>query len=199
MLELIRANPLASLITCVGDCLTADHIPMTLSEDGALLRGHVAAANPINEDTAGISNALAIFHGPQHYISPSWHATKREDGRIVPTWNYVVVHVHGRPAFIHDREWLRRHLDDLTDRNEARVSQDWKTGDAPEDYLDRLIGKVVGIEIRIERIVGKWKTTVIRPEENATGVINALTETGDADALAVAGLIGERTRRDGGG
>lgn len=196
MLSTIRANPLGSLITSFNNDLVADHIPMILSNEGTLLQGHVSLANPITNNSAKGGNALIIFHGTNSYISPSWCETKKHDGKIVPTWNYVVVHVYGTLKFVHDRDWLIKHLDELTNQNEAAVSQSWKVTDAPQDYLDNLSKQIVGIELEIGRIIGKWKTTVVHPKENSGGIVNALIDIGNSNASEMAILVQQRAEKN---
>lgn len=192
MHDLIRSHPLGTLVTAFNHRLSADHIPMILTPDNTLLQGHVASANPLLDNTEVHSDVLVIFQGPQTYISPSWHPSKQQDGKIVPTWNYVTVHVHGKLRLVQDGDWLTTHLNALTDHNETAVSEHWKVSDAPRDYIDRLSGMIVGIEVSIDDMIGKWKTTVVRPEENAAAVATALAERGDTDADEMARLIRER-------
>lgn len=192
MRDLIRAHPLGTLVTAFSGRLAADHIPMLLTNDCSRLQGHVASANPMVDNGVNHGDALAIFQGPQSYISPSWHSSKQQDGKVVPTWNYVTVHVHGKLKLVHDTDWLVEHLNALTEQNEGTVSETWKVSDAPRDYIDRLRGMIVGIEIRLDEMHGKWKTTVVRPEENAQGVADALSRLGNTDADGMAILIRER-------
>ncbi|MDX1251693.1 MAG: FMN-binding negative transcriptional regulator [Gammaproteobacteria bacterium] len=198
MHELIRANPLATVVTLSSAGLNANHIPLYLSEEPApfgILRGHVARSNPIWNDYAKDVDVLAIFHGPQAYISPSWCATKKETGKVVPTWNYAVVHAYGSLSVMDDASWLRVQLDALTDRNEAAVSEQWQVSDAPREYTEKMIGAVVGIEIVITKLIGKWKTSVIEPEQNLSGVIHELAASGQQDAASMAVLMEERGKR----
>ena len=194
---LMRARPLAALVTLAADGFDANHIPLHLSpQDGRLgtLRGHVARADPLwRECTSGVA-ALAIFHGPDAYITPAWYPTKAQTGKAVPTWNYAVVHAHGALRVVDDRVWLRAHLAALTAQHEAASAQPWQIEDAPPDYIEKMLGAVVGIEITITRLTGKWKTSQNQVPENQAGVAHGLRErAGDYD-LAMAALVEEAAR-----
>ena len=191
MHELIRTRPLATLVTTSSTGLNANHIPLHLSEvpgPFGTLRGHVARANPAAMDFTGQAEALAVFHGPDAYISPSWYPTKHETGKVVPTWNYVVVHAYGVPKPVEDRTWLRGHLEALTTHNEAAFPKPSTVADAPEEHIERLLGGIVGVEIVITRLVGKWKVSQNQPPRNQAGVTTGLRSRDSADALAVAEL-----------
>jgi transcriptional regulator len=138
---------------------------------------------------AADSDVLAIFHGPQAYITPSWYETKREHGKAVPTWNYVVVHARGRLRAIDDPAWLRRQLEDLVARHEAGFAKPWQISDAPPDYIDKMLAAIVGIEIVISEITGKWKVSQNQPGVNRAGVVAGLRGQGSDDALAIAELV----------
>ncbi|MDF1481389.1 FMN-binding negative transcriptional regulator [Extensimonas sp. H3M7-6] len=194
---LMRARPLATLVTLAAGGLDANHIPLRLSpEDGPLgtLRGHVARANPLWRECASGTDALAIFHGPDAYITPGWYPTKAQTGKAVPTWNYAVVHAHGALRAVDDRVWLRAHLAALTAQHEAASAQPWQIEDAPADYLEKMIGAVVGIEIAITRLTGKWKASQNQVPENQAGVAHGLRERAGADDLAMAALVEEAAR-----
>lgn len=170
--ELIRAYPLATLVTTGPDGIIANHVPLLL-EDGRLL-GHLARANPQWRDSNG--DVLAIFTGPDHYISPNWYPSKAEQGRVVPTWNYVAVHAYGKLLIHDDPAWLRALVTRLTDTHEAQLVRQWSVSDAPADYIDGLLKAIVGIEIRIERLEGKWKLSQNRPAEDRAGAAARLSE-----------------------
>ena len=184
---LVRAQPLAVLVTHGAEGLEANHVPLLLDVGPAgetALLGHVARANPVwRLDGA---EALAIFQGPQAYVSPSWYPSKREHGKVVPTWNYVTVHAYGRLRVHDDPAWLRRLLDRLTTQMEAPRAQPWAVGDAPADYLEKMISMVVGVELRVERLEGKWKVSQNQPAANRAGVIVGLDAMGGADEAAMA-------------
>lgn len=188
---LMREHPFATLVTQGADGLTADHLPLHLAPEigvfGAL-QGHVARANPLWQAAAG-SEVLAIFNGPQAYVTPSWYATKREHGKAVPTWNYVVVHARGRLRAIDDAAWLSQQLEALVARHEEGFAEPWRIGEAPPDYIDKMLTAIVGIEIVITSLAGKWKTSQNQPAANRAGVVAGLRGQGTDDALAMADLV----------
>ena len=176
---LIDAYPFATVVTHADGELTANHLPF--ERVGEVLHGHVARGN----EMAVLDGApvLVIFRGPHGYVSPNWYPTKHETGREVPTWNYAVVHVHGRLKVIEDATWLRALLERLTDRHEASEPAPWHVSDAPEDHIEKSLRAIVGIEIAIERIEGKFKLSQNHPERNRLGVIAGLRRRdGDGDA-----------------
>lgn len=190
--ELMRARPLATLVTHGPDGLDANHIPLHLSPEPAplgALRGHIARANPLHTLCDDGHQALAIFHGPDAYITPSWYPTKAETGKAVPTWNYAVVHAYGTLRVIDDSAWLRAHLETLTDQQEAAFPDPWHVADAPSEYTERLIEAIVGIELEITRLSGKWKASQNQPAQNRAGVVQGLRACGEAEALAMAELV----------
>lgn len=168
----MRRFPLATLVVPTALGLEATHVPFLL-EDG-VLRGHVARANPIWHAATG--EALAIFQGPQRYISPNFYASKQTDARVVPTWNYVAVHAYGALRAFDDVTELRRVVTALTDTFEASSEHPWRVSDAPAEYIDKLLGAIVGIEIPIARIEGKWKLSQNRPAEDRESVKSALSD-----------------------
>ncbi len=189
---LIRAHPLAAIVTLTPDGLAANHVPVEIDPNPppyGTLRGHVARANPMWRELVADVQALAIFQGPQSYISPSSYATKRETGKVAPTWNYAVVHARGALRAIDDRAWLRAHVERLTDRQEAGRSDPWKVAEAPPDYVEEMLNAIVGIEIPIAELTGKWKVSQNRPARDRDGVIAALTQEGTDAAAAMANLV----------
>src|SRR5271155_2251880 len=177
--KLMEEQPFASLVTMGATGLFASHIPMVLERDGTemgRLRGHLSRANRQWRDFAPDIEALAIFSGPQHYITPSWYPEKQESGRVVPTWNYVVVHAYGHLRVIEDSNWLMAHLQKLTSIHEAESAVPWKVSDAPADYIASQIKGIVGLEIAIERLEGKWKVSQNRSERDRDGVAAGLAE-----------------------
>jgi transcriptional regulator len=192
MHELIRERPLATLVTLTSQGLEANHVPLRLSAEPhpfGMLRGHVARGNPLWREAAAGAEVLAIFHGPQAYITPSWYPAKKETGKVVPTWNYVVVHAHGTLRVVDDPAWLRTQLEALTAHNEASFAEPWQVADAPDDYIEKMIGAVVGIEITITRLAGKWKLSQNHPHSNRAGVVRGLEGKGDAGSLELARLM----------
>jgi len=181
MHELMNQNPLATLVTLDSNGINANHIPLHLSpipEPFGVLRGHVARTNPVWKDFATDTETLAIFHGSDAYISPSWYATKPESGKVVPTWNYAVVHAYGFLRIIDDAAWVRTQLEALTQHNEADLPHPWAVSDAPEEFTEKLTGMVVGIEMVITRLSGKWKVSQNQPLQNRKSVIEGLNTNG---------------------
>ena len=193
---LMRDQPLATLITLASSGLDANHLPLHLSTAlGPLgtLRGHVARGNPLWKEPTSELEVLAVFHGVQAYVSPNWYPSKAENGKAVPTWNYAVVHAHGTLKVVEDARWLRAHLDALTAHHEASQAQPWQPSDAPADYLEKMMSAIIGIEIEITRLSGKFKLSQNQPSPNQTGVINGLRATGLASAVATAAQMAQVT------
>ena len=192
--DLIRTHPLGLLITAGPSGLLANSIPFLIdSEESArgTLRCHLARANPQWRELATVEQCLIVFQGPQEYVSPSWYPTKRETEKVVPTWNYVTVHAWGRPHVIDDATWLRRQIEDLTRLKERTRPTPWAVNDAPAAYVASQMKAIIGVEIPIERIEGKWKVSQNRPEVDRAGVVSALRGSGEqAEIMAV--LVAER-------
>jgi transcriptional regulator len=199
---LIRSHPLGLLITAGPGGLQANAIPFLVYSDLAAkdfaphgtLRAHMARGNPQWRELAAAGECLVVFQGPQQYITPSWYPTKQEHGKVVPTWNYVTVHAWGAPQVIEDSGWLRRQIEDLTNLNEGALPKPWKVDDAPEQYLASQMKGIIGIEIPIARIEGKWKVSQNRPEVDRAGVVAGLREGGEPSAV-MAALVAERGKR----
>ena len=190
--RLIRDHPLGTLVTLGSEGLNANHLPFEMvAESGQYgsLVGHVARSNVVWQDFSPVYDALAIFQGPSAYISPNWYPTKAETHQHVPTYNYAVVHVYGRLVVHDDEKWLRGLLGRLTKKMETPLPKPWKMGDVPRDYLRAMIGKVVGIEIEVTRIVGKWKVSQNRLPVDRHGAAMDLRATGEPGAAAMAELI----------
>lgn len=192
--KLMDEQPFTSLITVGSSGLFASHIPMVLEKNGAngVLRGHLSRANMQWRDYSPSVEALAIFSGPQHYITPSWYPEKQETGRVVPTWNYVVVHAYGHLKVIEDGEWLMAHLRQLTTIHEAGSPVPWQVTDAPADYVASQLKGIVGLEMVIERIEGKWKVSQNRSERDREGVAKGLAELNTTESLAMKSLVEKR-------
>ncbi len=194
--QLIRERPLATLVTLGASGLSANHIPFELDPAPApwgTLRCHVARANPVWRDYSGDTEALVIFHGPQVYVSPSWYETRKQSGEVVPTYNYAVVHAYGSLKIVDDRDWLRGLVTRLTERFERNSAAPWRVSDAPAQFIDKQLAAIVGIEIAVSKLTGKWKASQNRPLEDRAGVVRALEQAPDADSLAMAGLVKERS------
>lgn len=182
--RILRAHPLGALVTHTPGGLDANHIPFELDAaqgPHGTLQGHIARANPLR--TAGLdgANVLVIFRGPQGYISPSWYPSKPETHRHVPTWNYEVVHVHGRLRIVEDEKFVRGVVARLTRRHEAGEPVPWKMGDAPPDFLQQVLGMIAGIEVEITRLEGKRKLGQNREARDWAGAAEVLQERGHAD------------------
>ena len=189
---LIRAHPLGTFITRSADGVEANHLPFELDpEPGPFgtLRGHVARANPVWRESLPESESLIIFQGPAGYISPSWYPTKQENGQVVPTWNYAVVHARGPLRIIEDRDWLLGLVTRLTVRHEADSAEPWHVTDAPEPFIQELLGAIVGIEIPIRLLQGKWKLSQNRPQKDQQGIVQGLSALGDDAAAGLAKMV----------
>jgi transcriptional regulator len=174
--QFIRANSLCALITQSTQGMVASHIPMVLMEDGSefgMLKGHVARANTQWKDITA-PEALGIFTGPQHYISPNWYPEKATHGKEVPTWNYVAVHAYGPIRIVQDADWLLDHLKSLTNQHEAVSPIPWRVEDAPQDFIAKMIHGIVGIEFPITRIEARWKASQNRPDRDIAGITAGL-------------------------
>ena len=183
---LVRTHNFATLVSAHQGEIQVSHLPFLLDAEGKLLRAHMARANPQWRTFSPERQVVVIFHGPHHYVSPAWYASHPS----VPTWNYVVVHVQGRPRLIEDRDRLAALLRELVTRHEAASSRPWKM-DLPPDYQDKMLSAIVGFEIEITRLDGKFKLSQNRPESDHPLVIEALEQLGSDDALGVAALMRE--------
>jgi transcriptional regulator len=183
---LIRAHPLATLITSGPDGLIANLVPFILVDSGekGTLRAHVAKANDQVEALKAGSEALVVFQGPESYITPSWYVSKREHGRVVPTWNYVMVQARGTARGIDDPAWIRGQIEALTSSQESRRSTPWKVADAPEPFVAGQIGAIIGVEIPISGIEGKWKVSQNRSAADRQSVQDGLRRDYSNEAMA---------------
>jgi transcriptional regulator len=191
----IRTHPLGTLVTYGTSGLMANVVPFTLRVEptSAVLRAHLAKAN---EQVAHLQEGapiLAVFQGPQAYISPSWYATKREHGKVVPTWNYVIVQVRGTPVVVEGQDWLREQIDDLTLTHERGRAEPWSVDDAPADFIVGQMKGIIGLEVPIEGIEGKWKVSQNQPMPNRLGVESGLRADNRID------MAGEVAARGGAG
>jgi transcriptional regulator len=195
--QLMREAPMATLVTLAGGAIEANHLPMLLDgdDDPMRLRFHVARANPVWRDAEAGSEVLAIFQGPDTYISPSWYATKAEHGKVVPTWNYAVVHAYGRLTVFDDKDWLREFLPRLTAVHEARFDKPWQVADAPSDYVDKMMGAIVGMELAVTRLVAKWKVGQNQPAANQATLLAGLKRSEQPGAQAMADLLAAQIGR----
>lgn len=181
---LVQAHPLATWATVVDGLPVVNHVPFRLDpsrgEHGTLV-GHVARANPVWRQPGP---SVLAFQGAQAYVSPGWYPSKHEHGKVVPTWNYAVVHAHGTPVVVEDRAALRAIVDSLTQVHEAAMPRPWAVGDAPADYIDTLLGAIVGIELPVQRWVGKFKLSQNQAAANRQGVVQGLQAQDPAHPLA---------------
>ena len=186
--RIVREHPLGVLVTHGPAGLDANHIPFELDPErgphGTLL-AHVARANPLCTEFAGGADVMVVFRGVQGYISPNWYPSKHETHRQVPTWNYEVVHAHGRLRLVDDEKFVRGIVARLTRRHEATEPKPWKMGEAPADYLDRMLQAIVGVEIEVVRLEGKRKLSQNREARDVDGAVRALQERGQ-EALSSA-------------
>ena len=181
-LDLIPRYPLATVIRTGPGEPVADQIPLILlhhqdAQSGShrsVLQGHVARNNPLAQEAVAGGAVLVVFHGPAAYISPGWYTSKREDPRVVPTWNYAVVQIQGQLRAVDDHDWLTAHLTRLTQAQEAGHSTPWRITDAPADYISRLKEHILGIEIDVLTVTGKFKASQNQPRENRLSVIDGL-------------------------
>jgi transcriptional regulator len=182
----VRSQPFGLLITQNrGGGVDANSIPFFLDDAGAgsagVLRAHVARANPLWQTARDDAEALVVFQGPQGYVSPAWYPSKAEHGKVVPTWNYVMVQARGALRAIDDKAWLRAFVTRLTERHEGTRAAPWAVSDAPADYVETMLGAIVGIEIALSSLVGKWKVSQNRSASDREGVAaGLLREGGDA-------------------
>ena len=193
--KLMEEQPFASLITMSATGLFASHIPVVLERDGTefgRLKCHLSRANRQWRDFTPAVEALAIFSGPQHYITPSWYPEKLETAKVVPTWNYAVVHAYGHIKVVEESEWLMAHLESLVNIHEASFAVPWKIEDAPADYVASQVKGIVGLEMAIERLEGKWKVSQNRSEHDRVGVADGLTDLNTEQSLAMKALVENR-------
>ncbi|MFC3164076.1 FMN-binding negative transcriptional regulator [Ciceribacter thiooxidans] len=194
---LIRNHPLGLLISSGEGGLLANPIPFRLvnSDLGmGTLQAHMARANPQWRALAAGAEVLVVFQGADHYVTPSWYETKRETGKVVPTWNYAIVQVRGTVRVIEDSQWLRALVGRLTDGHESRRMIPWAVDDAPDDFITAQLKGIVGIEVQITAIEGKWKVSQNRNEADRRGVAEGL----DAEASDTAGAMAAMVRERGG-
>ncbi len=186
---LIRKHPLGALVMNGTNGLDANHVPFELDTDPApygKLLAHVARANPLWRTASDDREVLVIFQGASGYVTPSWYPTKQATGKVVPTYNYAVVHAYGRMRAIEDGMWLRALVDRLTGLHEASRLQPWRVSDAPAHYVEQMLGAIVGVEITVTRLVGKWKVSQNRTPTDQAGVVAGLRARGGPDDLPIA-------------
>jgi transcriptional regulator len=189
LLALMRAHPLGALVTHGPDGLDANHLPFEVDEAAGVLRAHVARANPLWQQVpaSGGMTAMVIFRGQAGYISPNWYPSKHETHRQVPTWNYQVVHVHGQLTVMDQERFVRGLVARLTREHEKRSNQPkpWMMGDAPADYIDQMLAAIVGIEVTLERLEGKFKLSQNKDERDRLGAVEGLAAVGEGGLAGV--------------
>ena len=193
--QLIHDCPLGTLVTLGAEGLNANHIPFEFDSVPAprgTLRGHVARANPVWRDFSQTVDALVVFLGPQSYVTPSWYPTKALSGEVVPTYNYLAVHVYGSLQIHQEEDWLRGLVTRLTKRFEAQRAMPWQVTDAPAAFIGKQLRAIVGIEMQLTRLIGKWKVSQNRPAADRAGVIEGLTENADAASVALAAWVKDK-------
>ncbi len=184
----IRESGLATLVTMTDEGLIASHAPLLLDPEPApygTLVGHLASPNPQASRSVADVEALAIFHGPDAYVTPGWYETKRQTGKVVPTWNYVAIHAYGPIRFFHDPDRLLEIVTRLTERHERDRAERWAVSDAPADFVAGMLRGIVGFEFPITRLQGKWKMSQNRPQADREGVVAGLTAEGREDIAAL--------------
>jgi transcriptional regulator len=192
---LIEAHPLGLLVTNGSSGLIANPIPFALDPSASslgTLRAHLSRANPQWKDFDPAQEVLVVFQGVETYITPSWYEAKREHGKVVPTWNYAIVQAYGRMKTIDDPAWLLQQITAITDVQEASRAEPWSVNDAPSDFLAGQLKGIVGIEIEITRIEGKWKVSQNRPEADRRGVAEGLRIADNETAHRMAELVDKR-------
>jgi len=176
--QLISEYPLATIVANLDGHFEINHLPLMLSVDKTKLYGHVARMNPLvkvaNSSSASVT---AIFNGPNAYVTPSWYPSKQESGKVVPTWNYAAVHAEGSLKLIDDAQWLRSHVSQMTNLHEPTYQSTWKLDDAPEEYVQLMLKAIIGIEIEISSLVGKFKLSQNRPAQDYDAVVEQLEKS----------------------
>jgi transcriptional regulator len=185
--KLMLEHPLATLVSTGPEGLTANHIPLEFDAASQTLRGHVARANPVWKVAAGLP-VMAVFQGPQAYVTPNWYPAKAATHKVVPTWNYAVVHAHGTLVVTEDAPWLHALVSRLTQHHESTQRKPWAVSDAPDDYIQQLLRAIIGIEIPVQRLVGKYKLHQNHTADTRQGVVQGLLQGGQ-DSRDVAGLM----------
>ena len=176
--QLIAEYPLATIVGSLDDQFEINHLPLMLSADKSKLYGHIARVNPLVKVAGSNKTSVtAIFNGPQAYVTPAWYPSKKETGKVVPTWNYAVVHAQGNLKLIEDPQWLRNHVAQMTNIHEPTYQSNWKLDDAPEEYVQMMLKAIIGIEIEVKSLVGKFKLSQNRPAEDYAAVVETIEKS----------------------
>jgi transcriptional regulator len=190
----VRRIRAGQLITVGSEGLEASFIPLLISDDAGTVTGHVAKGNGQWKRADLATPALVTWVGPDAYVSPSYYPSKQEHGKVVPTWNFIAVQAKGTLILHHDDEWKRSHVESLTNFHEEVLPTPWSVNDAPSDFIDGLVKAIVGIELRVTSIEGKWKLSQNRTSEDIAGVVSSLESQGPGSALIVAEEMATVTR-----
>ena len=185
---LVETHPLGLLVTQSDAGLAANPIPWLLdveADGSTLLRGHVARANPVWREARGDVDSLVVFQGPQAYVSPSLYPSKAEHGKVVPTWNYIMVQARGRLEVMDDAAWKLAFVTRLTQRHESQRAAPWAVGDAPADYIESMLRAIVGVQLRLSALGGKWKTSQNRSAADRAGVAAGLCADAQQSAVVL--------------
>ncbi len=195
--DAMREFQFACLVTAGEQSLQGTHLPMVVKEDadGFVLEGHVARPNPHWTLSNSALPTMAIFQGPQAYVHPGWYPSKKEHQKVVPTWNYIVVHAHGQLEAIEDEAWLLDHLERLTRQNEWSRPESWAITDAPEKFIKNLTRAIVGLRMKIDRLEGVWKLNQHKNEGDQLGTLNGLSLEADQNAQAIASAMRQYQNR----
>ena len=197
MQALMRARPFAALISAgSGLGLYASHLPTVLKTEGdyGVIECHLARANPHCKELGSVGEALMMFQGAEGYITPNWYPTKAQSGKVVPTWNYAVVHAYGRPEVVDDPQWLHRHVTELTAQQEKSEAKPWAVSDAPEKFIAAMLRGIVGFRFVIARLEGKWKMSQNREMPDREGVVKGLRSRQGGDDLDIADYVARETK-----
>jgi transcriptional regulator len=191
MHALMRGRPFAALVSAGASGLYASHLPTVLKDEGphGVIECHLARANPHCNELGKVSEALMIFQGPEGYITPNWYPTKAQSGKVVPTWNYAVVHSYGRPEVMNDADWLRRHVTELTVQQEKSEARPWAVSDAPDRFIEVMLRGIVGFRFAIARLEGKWKMSQNRELPDRAGVVKGLGQRDQGDDRDIADYV----------
>jgi transcriptional regulator len=187
IIELARQAGFGHLTVLNDGQLSSTPMPFLISDDASVVRGHLARPNPVWR--AAPCSALLIVPVSDTYVSPSWYPSKAEHGKVVPTWNYEVVHVHGELVAHDDPVWVEQLVRDLTALNESRLSEPWSVDDAPPDYIVRMVRGIVGVELLVESLVGKRKLSQNRPASDAAGIVAGLDTTRGRGSVSIAAAM----------
>ena len=196
MHALMRARPFATLVSGGSAGLYASHLPTVLKDDRpyGVIECHLARPNPQCKDLADGNETLMIFQGPQGYITPNWYPSKTQHGKAVPTWNFAVVHAYGRLEVMKDKDWLLRHVTELTAQQERNEAKPWTPSDAPNTYIEIMLRGIVGFRFAITRLEGKWKMSQNREMQDQAGVVEGLSKRDDGDDLEIAKIVSRQVK-----